>query len=206
LFSIDWNLSGKLAIDVAFSMAVAVFLVFRVIPEDPEKVQMAVFSNGCLGAYLFPHLLLCMPRQLGLLRKVLLRTTAVEFISMKYVSALSMTLFVVSLPGCFLHDALSLARLNCGALLLTTIGMSASVVSASEGASLIALLLIWVPYEFFPEHFEEPTAWITAHPDMASTAALCAIPFIVLCSTLLFRREAAKIVESKSSARVRRFY
>src|SRR5262249_1560479 len=102
-----------------------------------ELAKLIVVGSIVVVPYIFPHFLLIVPLQYSVVKKFLSQTTPVEFISIKYVSALSMALFMVNIPGVlFVRDADFLIHLNCGVLLLTSVCMFTTMISTRPAAPL----------------------------------------------------------------------
>ncbi len=54
--------------------------------------------------YGFVHFCFVIPRQFGLLKRLLTRATPAQLLFAKYASAFSMALFIVNIPGLMLRD------------------------------------------------------------------------------------------------------
>jgi hypothetical protein len=119
-------------------------------------------------------------------------TTPIQLVLTKYVSAFSMALFMVNIPGLVLRDLQFLFYLNAAVLLMTALCMAAAVISPERWAPLIPLFIVFVLMNYLRPQLKEQFDWIAAHPTAASIIALSAIPVIVYCSVIVFKNEVAK--------------
>jgi|SRR5579862_945853 len=143
------------------------------------------------------------PRDEDRLKTLLGPATKAQIIVTKFLSALLMALFVVNMPGGILLEPRFLFNLNGLVLFLTTVCMSAEVVSirlgglAGEGFGGVSILIGCVLLSstdsinsWFPTVMEYGKVcfyWLIANSTFFSVAGLCLIPIIVAWSTV--RRE-----------------
>jgi hypothetical protein len=142
----------------------------------------AVISQRCVDMY-----------DENRLKTLLGPTTKDQLIVTKFVSALSLAVFAVNIPGLVLLDLRFLLNVNAVVLLLTTLLVSANVIELEVPVILFALLvsLLSMPYfwrgDFWLaalDHGEGLLNWVLAHPILCSSVALGAIPFIIAAAVV----------------------
>ncbi len=147
----------------------------------------AVISQRCVDMY-----------DESRLKTLLGPTTKDQLIVTKFVSALSLAVFAVNIPGLVLLDLRFLFHLNAAVLLLTALFMSANVVSIElEGSmTIIALLVSFLSMPYFRtpdfwtgamDYGKSVLYWVLAHSILCSSVALGAIP-IIIASSVVCRR------------------
>ena len=139
-------------------------------------------------------------RQRGTLETLLyLPVRPHEIVLAKYASVYSMVLFTVNVPAFILQQPVIIYVTNAVALLLATVFMAATVMSAKPWAFQLpvwGLLLFVMPTKQILERYYPaglvPLEALFGHPIWLATLALALTPLLAAASTLVFVRTMSR--------------
>jgi hypothetical protein len=194
----DWAEYYKPVLGIAGGSALAA-LMTAVSSSGSSFAKGALIGAGLGGAYGFAQSCFFHERQRGTLMLLIsLPVTPAELVLAKFISAFSMTLFTINVPGVLLRDYAFLFYSNVGALFLTTVCMSATVISDKPWAPqlpLWILMMVVFPARPILSHFHtslpETIRWILVYRVWIALVMLVLICLILYASARLFDRQVS---------------
>ena len=179
----DWADNYKALSGVALATMVVMFGVAWFKPDavDPEK---ALMISSILSAPLIAWRCFDKARLPDGLKGLLGPVTRDQVVVTKFVSALSMALFTVNIPGLMLLEPRFLFQLNAVILFLTSICVGGKVTDGFPEADFVLILgLTFVSSEGL-WILKTAADWILSHLMFTSIGALCTVPIIVIVSVV----------------------
>jgi hypothetical protein len=185
----DWTEFGKFIIRGAGAILICIAVFRRMPKQGPDIVKGLLLGMTCASTYGWAQFCFTTQRYRGSLKKLLEKNTPMQVVISKYVSAFSMSLFMMNVPGLLMRDSEFMLYLNSGVLLLTALCMAAAVVSKQPSAPLVPLIFVAVPTLYLRDQLKDQFDWIAANASFCCLLALGAIPFIIYFSGKSFEAE-----------------
>jgi hypothetical protein len=185
----DWTEFGKFIIRGAGAILICIAVFRRLPKQGPDIVKGLLLGMTCASTYGWAQFCFTTQRYRGTLKKLLEKNSPMQVVISKYVSAFTMSLFMMNIPGLLMRDPEFMFYLNSGVLLLTALCMAAAVMSKQPSAPLIPLFVVAIPTLYLREQLKDQFAWIAANATLCCVVALGAIPFIIYFSGKSFEAE-----------------
>ena len=191
----DWSEYGK---------AVAIITVFLAIPVivklrgkgRPDFVQGLIYSFVLCAAWIYAQSCFVNERIRGTLERLLsLPLDPFELVVAKHLSIYTMVLVTINVPMVLLRDWHLLLLANAGALLLSTLILTSTVIWAHPFAAQIPVFVLigttfltednlqaYYPPGLFALH------WAMTHTTLLAVVAICVSPVIAVFAATIFKR------------------
>jgi ABC-type Na+ efflux pump permease subunit len=195
----DWREYHRPILGIAACIILAGSLTMTFSPRSTDFVKGTLMGVVLGGAYGFAQSCFFNERQRGTLTLLLsLPVTPMRLVWAKYVSAFSMTLFAVNIPGLFFFDLRFQLYSNVAALLLTTVCMAATVISDKPWAPQLPLWIVMIAAIPVPRlvpryapHLPEKLGSLASHGPILAGVALAVIPGLIYVSARIFEKKTS---------------
>src|SRR5206468_12938733 len=155
---------------------------------DPKFAKVLLVGATLVFPWAAAHLSFVVPRQYGLLKKMLGPATPARLVLATYGAIFSMGLFLANTAGAVTGDLEFLLALNAGVLLMCAFCTAAAVVWSWPMAPLMPIVIAYGLYNYTGPYLHEPLDWIVAHQTAAAMCMLLIIPSVIYGSLLVFLR------------------
>jgi ABC-type Na+ efflux pump permease subunit len=190
----DWAESSPIILMLTAALMIPAVLT-RVDPDNSAGFATGLLAGLLIGtSFGYAQYTFANERQRGTLE--LLRSlpiTARQLVLAKYISLYSMVLFTINIPALIVPNLTMIYMVNCSALFMSTLFMSATVISDKPWAPqlpLYFLVILILPIQrllirYFPQGLTLLDL-ITTNPTLVPTIGLGLTPLLVLVSMVWF--------------------